>query len=151
MRSDKKPYSYRDDLEVPEFDDTHAVLVFDGVCALCSGGMARIMQWDRGRRLRFATAQSELGRALLAHYGCDTVNFNTMLVVSEGRGYMKSTGYLETARILGGAWHLLRVFGIIPRPLCDWLYDVKARNRYRIFGTTEYCAMVPDDDRVIAR
>jgi hypothetical protein len=29
--------SYRDNLEVPSFDDSRALFVFDGVCVLCCG------------------------------------------------------------------------------------------------------------------
>ena len=31
-------YAYRDDPDVPKFDDSKALFVFDGVCVLCSGG-----------------------------------------------------------------------------------------------------------------
>ncbi|MCB1563298.1 MAG: DUF393 domain-containing protein [Alphaproteobacteria bacterium] len=141
--NDKAPYSYREDKNVPDFDDTHPVMVFDGVCVLCSGGAAKLIKWDKKGVFRFATAQSKLGHALLEHYGCDTVNFNTVLLVSEGKGFTKSGAYLETARQLGGLWHLTRIFGILPKFIRDPLYDWKARNRYNWFGKTEYCKLIP--------
>ncbi len=141
---DPKPaYSYREDQNVPAFDDSRPVMVFDGVCVLCSGGAARLMAWDRRGEFRFATAQSRLGQALLAHYGCDTENFDTVLLVSGGKGTMKSGAYLETARLLGGWWRLFTVFRLVPEFIRDPVYDFKARNRYNWFGKTEYCRLIP--------
>ena len=39
-------HSYRHDPDVPAFDDSRALFVFDGVCALCSGGAAFVMRHD---------------------------------------------------------------------------------------------------------
>ncbi len=143
---DKTPYSYRSDSLVPGFDDAHPLMVFDGVCVLCSGGAARLMKWDKHRRFRFATAQSPLGQALLKHYGCDAVTFDTVLLIAEGRGYVRSDAFIETAHHLGGLWSILTVARFIPKPARDALYDFKARNRYRWFGKTGYCELLPDGD-----
>jgi predicted DCC family thiol-disulfide oxidoreductase YuxK len=144
---DKASFSYREDQNVPDFDDSHPVMVFDGVCVLCSGGAAKLITWDKKGVFRFATAQSKLGHALLKHYGCDTVHFNTVLLISGGRGYTKSDAYLETANRLGGIWKLLTIFRIIPKFIRDPLYDFKARNRYKWFGKTGYCVLIPEADR----
>ncbi len=139
-------YSYRNDPRVPTFDDTHPVMIFDGVCVLCSGGAAKLMKWDKQKIFRFATAQSVLGHALLEHYGCDTKNFNTVLLVSGGKAYTKSDAYIETARLLGGSWKILTLIRFIPGFIRNPLYDFKARNRYRWFGKTGYCALLPEKD-----
>ncbi len=143
--NDKAPYSYREDKNVPDFNDTHPLMIFDGVCVLCSGGAAKLITWDKRGRFRFATAQSKLGHALLEHYDCDTVNFNTVLLVSGGKGYTKSDAYIETANQLGSWWKFLAIFRFIPKFIRDPLYDLKARNRYNWFGKTEYCKLIPKD------
>jgi predicted DCC family thiol-disulfide oxidoreductase YuxK len=143
----KPDYSYREDQNVPDFDDSHPVMIFDGVCVLCSGGAAKLIKWDKKGVFRFTTAQSRLGHALLEHYGCDTVSFNTVLLVAGGQGYTKSDAYLETARQLGGLWKILTVFRFTPKFIRDPLYDWKARNRYNWFGKTEYCTLIPQEVR----
>lgn len=147
------PYSYRTDPSVSEFDDSHPLIIFDGICVLCSGGIGKMMKWDKGNKFRYATAQSKLGQALLNHYGCDTVVFDTILMVSNGRGYTKSGAYLEAAKELGGFWRLFMVFQLIPACIRDPIYDWKARNRYKWFGKTEYCRLLPDEyaNRIIDR
>jgi len=57
-------------------------------------------------------------------------------------GYTKSTAVLKTMRDLSGAWKILYVLMIIPRPVRDFFYDLVARSRYRMFGKRDAC-MIP--------
>jgi predicted DCC family thiol-disulfide oxidoreductase YuxK len=138
-------YSYRDDPDVPAFDDRRALFVFDGVCVLCSGGAAFLMRHDRHARVNFTPVRSDLGRALYAHY---CVDWNaTYLLVEGGRAYTASAGYLRLCAVLGGAWPLLRVGAVIPERLRDAAYAAVARNRYRWFGTAEHCTLLTPEQR----
>ena len=145
--AERAPYSYRTDPKVPPFPDDGALLVFDGVCVLCSGSAKFILKRDRARRFRFTTAQSPLGQALFAHYGLDAQAFETNLVLFEGRAYGKLDTVILAGRLLGGVWRMLTVLRVLPRPLGDWLYDRVALNRYRLFGRTEACMMPPPEWR----
>ena len=135
------PYSYRDDPDVPAFPDDKALLVFDGVCVLCSATARFVLERDGAARIRFATAQSPLGQALYRHYGLDTQAFETNLVLFEGRAHGKLDTVILGGRLLGGVWRAVGLLRLLPRPLGDWLYDRVARNRYRLFGRTEHCMM----------
>ena len=75
----KPDYSYREDQNVPDFDDSHPVMVFDGVCVSCSGGAAKLIKWGKKGVFRFATAQSKLGYALGTHFWkiCMRANFRS--------------------------------------------------------------------------
>ncbi|HVH78674.1 MAG TPA: DUF393 domain-containing protein [Stellaceae bacterium] len=140
------PYSYRDDPAVSTFPDDRPLFIFDGVCVLCSGGAAWLMRHDKKRLFQLTPAQSPLGKALYAHYGIDWNE--TYLLVSGGLPYTKSGGYLQMCRVVGGWWRLFLVLEVIPRRLRDWAYDIVARNRYRWFGTVEYCQLIPEEMRV---
>lgn len=143
------PYSYRHDAAIPAFPDDKAVMIIDGHCVLCTGGAARMMKWDRQNKFRYLPAQSPLGLAILKHYRIDWDE--TYLLLDNGTPYIKSGGYLKIAEILGGAWFLTRVFLVIPEGLRNRLYDFIARNRYKWFGTTGYCSLLPEEykDRVL--
>lgn len=123
-----QPYSYRDDPSVPDFDDSRALFVFDHHCVLCGGGVSFIMKHNKRANIAFTSAQEKLGEALCKHYGLDWDE--SYLFIREGRPYIKTTGYFQVARAMGGIWHLPRVFQIIPRSVRDWAYDLVARNRY---------------------
>lgn len=144
MTSAAEPYSYRRDAAVPDFADDRPLFIFDGVCVLCSSGVRWLLRRDPAGCFRFATAQSPLGRAIYAHYSIEMDE--TYLLLDEGRVYVKSDGYLRVAAILGGVWRFLGAIArLIPRALRDAAYDVIARHRYRWFGKTEYCALIPPE------
>ena len=145
--AEKVPYSYRSDPGVPPFPDDTALLVFDGVCVLCSATARFILQRDHARRFRFATAQSPLGQALFRHYGLDAQTFETNLVLIEGRAYGKLDTVAVAGTRLGGIWRAMSLLRVLPRAVADWLYDLVARNRYRLFGRTEACMMPPPEWR----
>jgi len=44
-----RPYSYRADDTVPDFDDRQPIIVFDGHCALCSGWVGFVLKHDKAR------------------------------------------------------------------------------------------------------
>jgi predicted DCC family thiol-disulfide oxidoreductase YuxK len=137
------PYSYRADPAVPPFPDDKALVVFDGVCVLCSRFVQLILKHDRGFAFRLTTAQSPLGQALFRHYGLDTETFQTNLVLIDGRAYGKLDTVAAVASRLGGGWRLLAALRALPGPIGDWLYDRIARNRYRLFGRHDSCMMPP--------
>ena len=134
-----EPYSYRRDPTVPAFADDRPIIIFDGHCAMCSGSARFVLRHDRRAAYRLLAAQSDLGRALYAHYGLDPRNFETMILLEAGQPSFKSEASLRIARRLDFPWNLLALFRIVPRALRDRLYDVLARNRLRIFGRRERC------------
>ena len=138
-------YSYRDDPQVPDFDDSRPLFVFDNVCVLCSGGARFIMQHDRKERIALTSAQGELGSALYRHYGLRMDD--SYLFLADGQAYEMSEGYFQLARRLGGVWRLAGVSRIVPGPLRDAIYRLVACNRYRWFGKTEACALLTPDQR----
>ena len=118
---------------------THPTLLFDGVCNLCNGSVQFILKRDKSGRFRFASLQSDAGRRLMTGHGLDPDALSSVVLIEDGRAYQESTAALRIARHLPGAWKLLRIFTVIPRPLRDAAYRLIARNRYRWFGKTEAC------------
>jgi DCC1-like thiol-disulfide oxidoreductase len=50
-------------------EDVRPVILFDGVCNLCNGGVNFILDWDQEGIYRYAALQSPAGQALLARSG----------------------------------------------------------------------------------
>jgi predicted DCC family thiol-disulfide oxidoreductase YuxK len=119
------------------------VLVFDGVCLLCSAWVAFVLRHDRSGRIRFAAMQSSAGRSLLAAHGLDADDPLSFLFVSEGKGYTQSDAILRLVGSFGGAWRFVAILRILPAFLRDALYRLIANNRYRWFGRRDTCLM-PD-------
>ncbi|MEF8776459.1 MAG: thiol-disulfide oxidoreductase DCC family protein [Haloarculaceae archaeon] len=123
----------------------HPVVLFDGVCNLCTGTVQFLVPRDADGALRFAPLQSEVGADLLAACGLDPEGRESLLLVEDGECYRKSEAALRIAAHLDGAWPILRHLAVVPRPIRDAVYDVVARYRYDVFGRKERC-MVPTDD-----
>jgi predicted DCC family thiol-disulfide oxidoreductase YuxK len=118
------------------------ILLFDGVCNFCNSAINFVIEHDRSSRFRFASLQSDAGRALLSAHGLGELPLSTMVLIDGDKVYMNSDGVLRTARRLGGPFALLVPFLLVPRPLRDFAYRTFARNRYRLFGRSEVC-LVP--------
>jgi len=142
---DRPPYSYRSDPDVPLFDDSRPVAFMDGACALCTFGARAIAKLDRTQEFRICPIQSPLGRAVLQHYGLDPSDPDSWLYLHEGEADTSLDAIIEVGRRLGGAGRVMSAFYAFPRPVRDWLYRRMARNRYRLFGRTEMCAL-PDPE-----
>lgn len=117
------------------------VIVFDGICVLCNGWVRFLLRRDRGR-YRFASMQSESGRALLSAHGLDADDPASFLLVDNGVAWTDTDAIRRVLSGLGGVWRIAALIGMVPRFLRDRLYRMIARNRYRWFGTT--ICTIPD-------
>lgn len=135
------PYSFRSDASVPAFDASQPLIVFDGVCVLCSGFAQFVMRHDKEGRFQLTMAQSPLGQALYRHYRLDAREFETNLLIQDGRALGKMEGSALILSQFGWPWRLAAGVQFLPPRLADWLYDKVARNRYRLFGKTETCML----------
>lgn len=125
--------------------EDHPVVLFDGVCNLCTGTVQFLIPRDPDGTLRFAPLQSDVGAALLEDCGYEVGDRESIVLVEDGRCYRKSTAALRIARHLDGRWPLAAHLRVVPRPLRDLVYDLVARYRYQVFGQKSQC-MVPTPD-----
>lgn len=102
--------------------------------------MQFIIKRDSERQFKFAGLESSLGRKLLTQYDLQD-NLSTIVLLKNGRAYVKSDAALRISQQLDGAWKLLSVLLVIPRPIRDFFYDILARNRYKWFGKNESCLL----------
>jgi predicted DCC family thiol-disulfide oxidoreductase YuxK len=141
----RQAYSYRSDPDVPAFDDTSPVVFMDGRCALCTFGARAIARLDRNKEFRICPIQTSLGRAVLRHYGLEPSDPDSWLYLHDGKAETSLDAIMQAGRRLGGLGNAMSAFCVFPRPVRDWLYRRLARNRYRLFGYAEMCAL-PDPE-----
>jgi len=118
------------------------VILYDGVCVFCSRWVRFVAARDRDRRFRFTAIQSPYGRRLAQAFRIDPQDPDTNALIHGGLAYFKSDAALTVLSMLPG-WGLTRLLLAVPRPLRDAVYDLVAKNRYRIFGKYDEC-FVPD-------
>lgn len=136
-------YSYRDDPQVPDFDDSAPLAVMDAECALCSWGARMIHRLDRDGMVRICPVQTPRGAALMRHYGLCPEDPASWLFIEEGIVYRDLDAVIALGRRLRGWGRLAGILRILPGPVRDRLYRLVARNRYALFGRDDLCAL-PD-------
>lgn len=122
--------------------EEHALVLFDGVCNLCSASVRWIVARDRAERFRFAALQSDAAREALAAARAPAELPDSVVLVADGRVLVRSDAAIGIARRLGFPWSLAAAALVLPRFVRDGIYGWIARNRYRWFGKQDAC-MVP--------
>jgi predicted DCC family thiol-disulfide oxidoreductase YuxK len=124
---------------------TDKVLVFDGVCVLCSHWVSFVLRHDRERLYQFAAMQAPTGRELLTRHGLDPNDPKSFLLLDGARGYTDTDAIIRVLRSFGGRWRVLAMMvRVTPRFVRDPLYRFIARNRYQLFGRHDLC-IVPSE------
>ena len=120
------------------------VLFFDGDCAFCSASVRRVARFDKHGRIAFAPLQGRLSAQMdLRKYADNTSGTMVLLRESDGKLFFFSDSLIELAHALGGGWRFFTLARFIPQPVRDLAYRWVARNRYRIAGKADHCAL-PD-------
>jgi predicted DCC family thiol-disulfide oxidoreductase YuxK len=128
----------------PDIPDDEAVVLFDGVCNLCSGFVQFVLPRDDAGKYRFASLQSDVGRELLAEHDLPTDELESVVLIEDGESYVKSAAVIRIAAELGGVYRLLSPFRYLPRGIRDRVYDFVADHRYRWFGKKDQCMLPPE-------
>lgn len=114
------------------------VILFDGVCNLCTASVQFVIRHDKKDIFKFASLQSAYGEKILGQ-NPEIAGLDSFLLKENNRVYSRSTAALKVAKKLGGAWPLLYAFIIIPPFIRNAVYDWISANRYRWFGKKGEC------------
>ncbi|MGA7993312.1 MAG: DCC1-like thiol-disulfide oxidoreductase family protein [Bradyrhizobium sp.] len=106
----------------------HGLILFVGVCVLCSRGC------------RFVPIQLAEGRPLAEQLGIDPDRPGSFAFLANGQAFVKSETVLRIARELS-RWRWTWDFQFIPRVIRDAIFGLVARNRYRWFGRRDACIL----------
>lgn len=121
------------------------IVVFDGICNLCHGGVNFIIEHDVTGEILFSAAQTPAGEELQALAGVDALDDETFLFIDRGRVFVRAKAATRLFRYFSGGWRLLSVLHYLPAFLLDPLYRYVARNRYRWYGKKSSC-MLPSPE-----
>ena len=143
--------------------DSRPIILFDGVCNLCHGGVNFVLDTDNtpDGALRFAALQSELGKTLLEKAGKSRDDISSIVLVEKGEGqsnnnnnelkfYFKSDAILRIGAKLGNFYGiplspLAKVANaFVPTFIRDTVYTAVASNRYNLLGKKDECRFDAD-------
>ena len=125
-----------------------AVLLYDGDCGICRWSAAKVLKWDRRRRLRpVALQDAEAGR-LLGHLTEEERMSSWHLVTPDGRTVSAGAAAAPLLRLLPGGRPLAALAAALPG-VTERAYRLVADNRGR-FGPLVTAGAVARAERVIA-
>jgi predicted DCC family thiol-disulfide oxidoreductase YuxK len=128
------------------------IVFFDGVCSFCDGSVRWLVEHDPERHLHFAPLQGDTAATVRAAFpDCFPTDIDTIVYYRPGPDgrpaiSLRAQAIFEILREVGGGWRWLSVLRFLPASLSELGYRIFARNRYRIFGRLEACALPSPDD-----
>src|SRR5579864_4596084 len=132
---------------------SNPVILYDGLCCLCNRMVQFVLKRDSHDLFQFAALQSDFAARIIRRHGAAPEDLDTVYVVSDHglpseRLASRSDAAAVVLHELGGAWAVLgAALRCLPRGLRNWIYNLVARNRYRIFGKYDSCQVPSEKDR----
>ncbi len=93
------------------------IILFDGVCNLCTASVQFVIARDARRRFQFASLQSPVAERILGPDIESGGRLGSVVLVVGDKTYRRSSAALQTLWRLDGLWPLLAALLIVPRPI----------------------------------
>lgn len=91
--------------------------------------------------------QSEKAKEIVDQIKIDISNPDTFILFIDGKIYTKSTAALMVCKELKSPIRFLYLLIITPKFLRDFIYDLVAKNRYKIFGKKDSCRIPTEAEK----
>jgi len=127
------------------------IIFYDGYCVICSRFIRQLRKLDKNRKYSVASISSSLSEKFLSSK-IDKEQVGKFIVLySKDRVYKKSDAVIKIFTGFGGGFVLFNLLRVFPKILRDFVYDVFASYRYRLFGKLKECDIPPKEilDRFI--
>ncbi len=129
-----------------------SIIFFDGVCGLCNHLVQFVLKHGGADKFVFCSLQSETAAQLLAKYGQNNKDLDTVFVLTDYD--LPSSKLLEKSKAiffilkhckisLYSPWAWLAALSIVPEFFLNLGYDFIANIRYPVFGRYDSC-LIPD-------
>lgn len=122
------------------------IILYDGVCGLCGKSVRWLIKRDRGR-VSYAPLQGETAARLRALHPSIPTALESVVLVDDGRVFVRSKAFLHVSRHLTRPWRWLYGVRWLPALILDPFYRLIARLRYRLFGKYDRCQLPTTSER----
>jgi predicted DCC family thiol-disulfide oxidoreductase YuxK len=122
------------------------IIVFDGVCNFCNRVVQIIIRHDPSAQIHFTAQQTETGEKLLHQYSIKE-SISSVVFITKGAVYYQSDAVIEIAKLLTGWPSVFKYTIIVPRFFRNYIYQLIAANRYRLFGKQDQCMVPKEEDK----
>ena len=126
------------------------VIFYDGHCGLCHRWVKFVLKRDSGGvAFRFAPLGGERFLQIVPEPRREGLPDSIIVMTGDGQLLVRSAAVLHILARLGGLWRITSVLcRIVPAVFRDWLYDLIARLRQRVFRRpADVCPVLPPELR----
>jgi len=124
------------------------IILFDGVCNFCNFWVNFVIKRDKKDLFRFTALQSVKAKELTSRFNIDITNLDTFVLIKGEKFFTKSTAALMVCKELNSLVKILFPLIILPKFLRDFIYDLIAKNRYKLFGKRDTCRVPTEADQL---
>jgi predicted DCC family thiol-disulfide oxidoreductase YuxK len=128
-------------------DDSRPIILFDGVCNLCNGGVNFAMDHDADAKFRYASLQGTVAQSLLLREGKHPTQTQTIVLVTPEKAYYASHAVAKICSKLD--LPLLKLMGnvgqALPKQLREPIYKFVSRHRF-VLGENDSCRLDLDGE-----
>ncbi len=127
------------------------IIFYDGYCVICSRFIRQLIRLDKNKKYSFANISSSLSDKFLRSKMDEDQVGKFIILYTGDRVYKKSDAVIKIFTGFGGGFFLFNLLRVFPKILRDFVYDVFASYRYRVFGKLKQCEIPPKEivDRFI--
>lgn len=123
------------------------IILFDGVCNFCNFWVNFVIKRDKKDLFRFGALQSEKSKDLTNKFNFDTSNLDTFVLIAGDKFFTKSTAALMICKELNGLVKIMYPLIFLPKFFRDFIYDMIAKNRYKLFGRRDTCRVPTEAEK----
>ncbi len=123
------------------------IVCFDGVCGICNEWVDFLIKQDPNKKLRYCPLQNEIIHESLQQQGIDPKKLETIVFLKKGKAYVKSDAALEILRTVNFMPLLVGSAFIFPKFIRNIVYDLIAKNRYRIMKPKDTCRLPTQEEK----
>lgn len=106
------------------------IVIYDGGCGFCNSSVRFILDQRPRDVIRFISQESDLGKKLIQKH-TEIDGLNSIVVLDNLQYFTKSTAVFKILFQVRSTWRHLSLLQYIPTSICDFFYDLIAKNRHR--------------------
>lgn len=125
------------------------ILFFDDECLLCNTFIKLLLKLDRNASLKYTSLLGKTAEKILPQeYKTNkSSELPSVIYFKNGKFHLRSNAILEAISDIYWPYKIVKLSYIIPRIIRDFIYDLVANNRYKLFGKQDYCSLPDGPDK----